>query len=116
MPTPVLTDGATFSCAHQGKAVPGAGLAISLLASQVTAAGHRPILAGATISGFAGCTNQVGPPCAMFALTAPSGNALTIGGMAVYTMADAAAIAAVTESTNGFPGLTAIEPQTVLLA
>jgi hypothetical protein len=31
-------------------------------------------------------------------------------------MADAATIALVTESSNGFPGLTVIEPQTVLLA
>jgi hypothetical protein len=120
MPSPILTDGATFTCAHKGVASVATGLSISSLASNVTIAGHKPILAGATVSGlFAGCvyTDAKGPkPCASFSLPPPSGSTVTIGGQTVYAAADATTIALAPEAGNGQPGLSISEPQTLVTA
>ena len=49
----VLTDKATFQCAHMPKAIgTDQGITISLTASKTTVAGAKPILNGATIGGF----------------------------------------------------------------
>ncbi len=119
MPSPILTDGATFTCGHQGTASVATGLSISSLAWNVTIKGHKPILAGATILGtFAGCTNPPpsGGPCSSFTLPAPSEQTVTIGGQTVYTTADAPTIALVPENKNGQPGLRISEPQTLVSA
>jgi hypothetical protein len=122
MPSTILTDGATFTCAHHGTGTVATGISISALAANVTIGGHKPILAGATISAtpfFAGCIFGVPPgsqPCVGFTLPPPSEQTLTIGGQPVYTAADAAAIAAVPSSGNGQPGLTISEPQTLVTA
>jgi hypothetical protein len=122
MPSTILTDGATFTCAHHGTGTVATGIVISALAADVTIGGHKPILAGATISAtpfFAGCifADTHGPnPCTRFTLPAPSEQTLTIGGKPVYTAADATAIAAAPSSGNGQPGLTISEPQTLVTA
>ncbi len=122
MPSAILTDGATFTCKHGGTGTVASGISISALAESVTIGGHKPILAGASITGFTaalGCTWQVSgtpTPCVGFNLPAPSEQTLTIGGQAVYTAADAAAIAFVPSTGNGLPGLTISEPQTLVTA
>ena len=122
MPSAILTDGATFTCAHHGTGTVSTGISISVLAADVTIGGHKPILAGASITGFtaaSGCTFQVSgasTPCVGFALPPPSEQTLTIGGQPVYTAADAAAIALVPSTGNLVPGLTINEPQTLVAA
>ena len=111
MPSVVLTDGATFTCHHGGTGTVTTGISISALAENVTIGAHKPILAGANITGFtlaSGCTFQVSgasTPCVGFTLPAPSEQTLTIGGQPVYTAADAATIALVQSSGNQQPGL-----------
>jgi hypothetical protein len=123
MPSAILTDGATFTCHHGGTGTVASGIiSISALAENVTIGGHKPILAGASITGFtlaSGCTFQVSgasTPCVGFTLTAPSEQTLTIGGQPVYTAADAAAIALAPSTGNSIPGLTISEPQTLVTA
>ena len=122
MPSAILTNGATFTCAHQVTGTIATGILISALAELVTIGGHRPILAGASITGFtaaSGCTFGSPPgsqPCVGFILPPPSEQTLTIGGQAVYTAADAAAIALAQSTGNGKPGLTISEPQTLVTA
>ena len=122
MPSAILTDGATFSCVHGGTGTVATGISISSLAKEVTIGGHKPILAGATISGFTtalGCTfadSSGSKPCVSFTLPQPSGDALTIGGQLVYTAADTTAISSVQSSGNFQPGLTISEPQTLVTA
>jgi hypothetical protein len=126
MPSPILTDGATFTCQHGGTGTVANGIiSISAVAASVTIGGHKPILAGATISGFtvaAGCNfkNPAPPnnpqPCLSFLLPAPSERTLTIGGQAVYTATDAAMIASVQSTGNLVPGLSISEPQSLATA
>ena len=121
MPSAILTDGATFTCPHGGTGTVTTFISISALAENVTIAGHKPILAGAIVTGFtpaSGCNfaTSVPQPCVGFALPAPSEQTLTIGGQPVYTAADAAAIALVTSSGNSLPGLTISEPQSLVTA
>lgn len=122
MPSPVITDGATFSCKHGGSGSAASGLAISAVASNINLNGHHPLLAGASVDGFTaalGCTFQVlgvATPCLGFALPPPSGKAMSVGGKPVYCSADAAAIALIPSKGNGQPGLTVSEPQNVLSA
>lgn len=115
MPAPILTDGATFMCAHGGIGT----VAPDGLATQVTVGGHRPVLAGARVTGFASCLFP-GPngtlPCVGYRLPPPQGKAMTIGGQAVYTTADAGAIALAMSEGNKQPGLSVIETQSLLLA
>jgi hypothetical protein len=119
MPSPILTDGATFTCKHGGIGTVASGITISSLAQNVTIGGHKPILAGATISGvFKGCTNPAiaKGPCTSFTLQTPSEQSFTIGGQFVYTAADAATIALVPDKGNNQPGLTISEPQELVTA
>jgi hypothetical protein len=121
MPSAILTDGATFTCPHQGTGTAATGISISSLAENVTIGGHKPILSGATISGvFAGCLfpsiSGGGPPCASFTLQAPGEQTFTIGGQAIYTAADAPTIALAPEETNSQVGLTISEPQKMVTA
>jgi hypothetical protein len=121
MPSQILTDGATFTCPHGGAGTVASGIvSISSLADNVTISGHKPILNGAMISGFttaSGCQPPgSAPPCGSFSLPPPSGQSLTIGGVAVYTAADAATIALVPSAGNGTPGLTISEPQELVTA
>ncbi len=121
MPSPILTDGATFTCAHGGTGTAVTGISISSLAENVTIGGHKPILAGATISGvFKGCTYPAisggGPPCSSFTLQAPLEDSFTIEGQGIYTTSDAATIALVPDNANKQPGLTISEPQTLVTA
>jgi hypothetical protein len=123
MPSAILTDGATFTCSHGGTGTVASGIfSISALAQNVTIGGHKPILAGASISGFtlaSGCGFMVlgvSTPCMGFTLLAPSEQTLTIGGQAVYTAADAAAIALVPSTGNLVPGLSISEPQSLMSA
>jgi hypothetical protein len=123
----VLTDKATFQCAHMPKAIgTDQGITISLTASKTTVAGAKPILNGATIGGFtlaAGCTFGVTPatpngtPCLQFMLSAaPASGLLTDSGQKVYTEADLSAIAAVPSAGNAVPGLVINESQSKLKA
>jgi hypothetical protein len=120
MPSAILTDGATFTCPHKGTGTIATGILISALSELVTIGGHRPILAGASITGFtaaSGCifSSPAGSqPCVGFILPPPSEQTLTIGGQAVYTAADAAAIALAQSTGNGQPGLTRTEEFTVV--
>jgi hypothetical protein len=122
MPSPVLTDGATFTCPHGGTGTTASGISISALATNVTIGGHKPILAGATITGFTaavGCTFQISgvpTPCVGFSLPPPSGIALASSGQAAYTAADAATIALAPSTGNAIPGLQISESQTLVLA
>lgn len=126
MPSAILTDGATFTCPHGGTGTVANGIiSISALAEIVTIRGHKPIVAGASISGFtvvSGCNfkNPAPPnnpqPCISFSLPAPSERTLTIGGQAVYTAADAAVIASVQSTGNLVPGLSISEPQSLVTA
>ncbi len=122
MPSQILTDGATFTCKHGGTGTVASGITISSLAENVTIGGHKPILAGATIAGFttaSGCTysTAAGPqPCIGFSLPTPSEQTVTIGGVAVYTAADASNIALVQSTGNGIPGLSISEPQELVTA
>lgn len=122
MPSPVLTDGATFVCGHQGQGKLTTGFSVTATASNVTIGGQKPILAGASILGFtaaSGCIFNIlgtAAPCIGFSLPPPSGQALTIGGMPVYTAADLAAIALVPSTGNGQPGLQIKETQTLVSA
>jgi hypothetical protein len=122
MPSAILTDGATFTCPHQGTGTVATGISISALATEFTIGGHKPILAGARITGFtaaSGCTFTlagVSTPCIGFSLPPPSEQTLTIGGQPVYTVADATAIALVPSTGNAQPGLTIKEPQTLVTA
>jgi hypothetical protein len=122
MPSVILTDGATFTCKHGGTGTVATGISISNLAEKVTISGHKPILAGATITGFtaaSGCTFGTPPgsqPCVGFSLPPPSEQSLTIGGVAVYTAADASTIAIAPSTGNGIPGLTISEPQDLVTA
>jgi hypothetical protein len=122
MPSVILTDGATFSCPHHGTGTVATGISISALAANVTIGGHKPILAGATITGFtaaSGCIFGSPPgsqPCVGFTLPSPSEQTLTIGGQPVYTAADAVAIGLAKSSGNQQPGLTISEPQTLVTA
>lgn len=121
MASPILTDGATFTCPHGGSGTVASGISISALASQVTIGGHRPIAAGAAITGFTkalGCTFQISgadAPCVSFTLPKPSEPFLTVGGHAVYTQADLAAIALVPSDGNKIFGLQINESQTSVL-
>ena len=122
MPSPVLTDGATFTCPHGGTGTAASGLTIAPLGMVVTINGHRPILAGATVLGFTpalGCTFQVAgaaTPCVGFSLPPPSGHGMTVGGQPVYTTADASMIALAVSTGNAQPGLKVSELQTILAA
>ena len=122
MSSAILTDGATFTCKHGGTGTVASGLSISNLASNVTIGGHKPILAGAIVSGFTtamGCTFAPAgtpKPCQGFTLPPPSEQSLTIGGLAVYTADDASAIALIPSSGNGVPGLQISEPQNLVSA
>jgi hypothetical protein len=124
MPAAILTDGATFTCLHGGTGSVASGLSISALADVFVIGGHKPILAGATISGFtvaSGCsfknlTSGAPQPCMSFTLPAPSGKSVLVKGQPVYTAADAAAIALAPSQGNALPGLTVSEPQTVVSA
>lgn len=122
MPSPVLTDGATFTCKHGGTGTAASGISISSLAENVTIGGHKPILAGAVITGFTqamGCTwapGGVSTPCVGFALPPPSEQSLMIGGAPVYTANDASSIATIPSLGNGVPGLSVSEPQTLVNA
>jgi hypothetical protein len=122
MPSAILTDGATFTCQHGGTGTVANGIiSISAVAASVTIGGHKPILAGATISftPASGCTFPPGGPpnpCSAFSLPAPSEQTLTIGGHSVYTAADAAAIALISNIGNGQPGLRISETQTLVTA
>ena len=115
----VLTDGAKFQCAHMSAAVGvTAGISISLVASKITVDGSKPMLNGATISGFtaaAGCSFQT--PCGSFQLqAAPATGLLSENGQRVYIEADRTAIGQVVSTGNGQPGLTITESQTKLRA
>lgn len=123
----VLTDKATFKCAHMPTAIgTDQGITISLTASKTTVAGAKPILDGATIGGFtlaAGCTFGVTPatpngtPCLQFLLSAaPATGSLTDGGQKVYTEANLPAIAVVPSDGNKIPGLVITESQSKLKA
>ncbi len=120
----VLTDGAQFKCAHMAAPVGVTqGISISLLASKITVDNAKPILNGATISGFTtvnGCTFQVAgtpTPCLSFALAAvPATGLLAEGGQKVYVDADSSGIALAVSSGNANPGLMIIETQTKLKA
>jgi hypothetical protein len=122
MPSAILTDGATFTCPHGGTGSVTTLISISALAQTLTIGGHKPILAGATVTGFtaaSGCIFGTPPgsqPCIGFTLPAPLEQTLTIGGQAVYTAADAAAIALAPSTGNGQPGLTISEPQNLVTA
>jgi hypothetical protein len=117
MPSAVLTDGATFTCAHHGTGTVTTGIVVLPLASDFTIGGHKPILAGASVTGFSAASGCTFPqPCVGFTLPPPSEQTLTIAGQPVYTAADAAAIALVPSSGNGQPGLTISEPQTLVTA
>jgi hypothetical protein len=124
MPSAILTDGATFSCKHGGTGTVESGIiSISAVAPSFTVGGHKPILAGATISftPASGCTFPPLPggppnPCSAFSLPTPSEQTLTIDGHSVYTAADAAAIALVSNIGNSQPGLTISEPQSLVTA
>jgi hypothetical protein len=122
VPSAILTDGATFTCPHKGTGTVASGISISALADVVTIGGHKPILAGATITGFtaaSGCTFGSPPgsqPCMGFQLPPPSEQTLTIGGQAAYTAADASAIALAPSTGNSQPGLTISESQTLVTA
>ena len=122
MPSAILTDGATFTCGHKGSGTVASGITISSLAQNVTIGGHKPILAGATITGFttaSGCTFSTAAgsqPCIGFSLPMPSEETVTIGGVAVYTAADASNIALVQSTGNGIPGLSISEPQELMTA
>jgi hypothetical protein len=118
----VLTDGAKFQCAHMAGAVgKEAGIMISPVASKTSVAGAKPILTGASISGFttaAGCTFSIAgtpTPCMKFMLP-PATGSLTDGGQKVYTEADLPAIAGIPSVGNGIPGLVINEGQTKLKA
>jgi hypothetical protein len=120
----VLTDGAKFKCAHMPVAVGVAeGISISLVASKITVDSSKPILNGATISGFttaAGCTFQVSgvaTPCVSFGLVAARATGLlSENGQRVYIEADLAAIGLTISTGNGQPGLTITESQKKLRA
>jgi hypothetical protein len=122
VPSPILTDGATFACPHGGTGTIATGISISALAEQLTIEGHKPILAGATIAGFTpvlGCAFNVSgtpTPCVGFSLPPPSEQTITIGGQPVYTAADLAAIALVPSTGNAIPGLKISEPQVLVTA
>jgi hypothetical protein len=122
MPSPILTDGATFSCPHGGTGTTKTGVTITALATDVTIGGQKPILAGATITGFTlalGCSFQisgVSTPCIGFSLPPPSGQTVTIDGQPVYTAADAGSIAAIPSTGNAVPGLSISEPQSLVTA
>jgi len=122
MPSPILTDGATFTCPHGGTGTVASGISISALAAHVTIRGHKPILAGASITGFtqaSGCAFGTPPgsqPCVGFTLPSPSELTLTISGQPVYTAVDAAAIALAPSTGNSQPGLSISEPQSLVTA
>lgn len=122
MPSAILTDGATFTCAHGGTGTVTSGIAsVSPVATNVTIGGHKPILAGATVSltPASGCSwapGGVATPCSAFSLPPPSEQTLTVTGQPVYTSADAAAIALVPSASNAQVGLTISEPQTLVTA
>jgi hypothetical protein len=121
----VLTDGAEFKCAHMTAPIKVAegGAAISSTASKIQVGGAKPILDGATISGFTlsnGCIHQVSgqsTPCLSFVLApAPATGLLAENNEKVYTEADASAIESVLATGNGQSGLKIIESQTKLKA
>lgn len=120
----VLTDGATFKCAHMTAPIGvDDGIVITSRASKIQVGGAKPILEGATISGFTtekGCTFQVSgspTPCVSFALAmAPATGLLAENNQKVYTDADASAIGGVVATGNGQSGLTISESQTKLKA
>jgi hypothetical protein len=124
MPSPILTDGATFTCPHGGTGTTASGISISPsnLATTVTIGGKKPILAGATITGFtlaSGCSFQVSgvsTPCVGFTLPPPSELSVTIDGKPVYTAADAGTIAGAPSTGNAVPGLKINETQTLVTA
>lgn len=117
----VLTDGATFKCAHMVAAIGKPFVSISTVASKIKVDVASPILSGATIGGFTtvnGCTFQVTgtpTPCISFILTAPATGALQQDGIAVYTQADLSAILTVVSTGNANPGLVISESQQKLL-
>ncbi|MEI7993348.1 MAG: hypothetical protein WCH01_00460 [Methylococcaceae bacterium] len=122
--SPVLTDGAKFKCAHMPAPIGVTeGITISLTASKINVDKAKPILNGATISGFTtekGCTfaDASGPkPCISFALTTvPATGLLDENNQRVYTDKDKSAISLVPSTGNFQPGLTIIESQNKLKA
>jgi len=122
VPATILTDGATFKCAHQGTGTVASGVvSISAVASNVTIDGHKPILAGAivSLSPASGCqatAQLMVPQCSAFTLPPPSEQTVTIGGLAVYTAADEATIALAINTGNSLPGLQVSESQTLVSA
>jgi hypothetical protein len=117
----VLTNKATFACAHSAPVTVADGITISTLGTHLTINGAQPIAAGATIAGFiAGvCTYAPGgtpDPCLSFVLTTalPSETHLQVDGKTVYTSSDLVAIKAVHSSGNSIPGLTIVETEVLV--
>ncbi len=116
----LLTDRATFKCAHMPVPVGvSGGITISTLAVHLNINGAHPILAGAKIAGFttALCTyteSGTPAPCLSFVLPAPSETRLQIDGNIAFTAGDLSAIAAVPSVGNAIPGLVIAEPQVLL--
>ena len=116
----VLTDRATFKCAHM--AVPvgiSAGITISSVAVHLTINGAHPILGGATIAGFTSALCPYAPggtaaPCVSFVLGAPSETRMQIDGKPAFTSADAATIATIPSSGNAIPGLTIVDAEVLV--
>lgn len=118
----VLTNKATFKCAHMAAPVGIAGgITISSLGTHLTINGALPITAGATIAGFTSVLCLYAPggtptPCVSFILTAPSETRLVVDGKTVYTTLDAPAVALVPSSGNVIPGLVITDPETLVSA
>jgi len=120
----VLTDGAKFKCAHMPAPIGvSEGITISLTASKIKVGNAKPILSGATISGFTtekGCDFKVSnspKPCVSFELAmVPATGRLAETNQKVYIDADKAKISLVASTGNGNPGLTIIESQSKLKA
>ena len=120
----VLTDGAKFKCTHMAAPIGiKEGITISLTAKKIKVSDAKPILNGATISGFTtekGCTFQlsgVPTPCIAFQLAAvPATGSISENNQKVYIATDKSAISLVVSTGNGLPGLTILETQNQLKA
>ena len=120
----VITDGASFKCAHMPAPLGvSQGISISLTAQKISVDGAKPVLQGAIISGFTvanGCTFQVAgaaAPCVSFLLAAvPATGLLSENNQNAYIDADAQAIGMIPATGNAQPGLSIVEPQNKLKA
>ncbi len=115
----VLTNKATFKCAHSAPVTVADGITISALGTHLTINGAQPIAAGATIGGFitgicAYAPGGVATPCLTFVLATPSETHLVVDGTTVFTSADAATIALIPSSGNAIPGLTIVESEVLV--